>query len=1044
MGGGSSRYAKNLFLGLAFLGLPCEQWFEGFGVGGTKLKPDALDMGGNDTRIHMTDDMNNEPLDSRIQEMIKEQVAKAFEQATSLLMEEMRGAIKLTLEDILKEKEREPQGCTLKEFMGDVQRASVNWKGEGMAFESLKGERMTEEFPLMRQTTESIDELAGAFFDRAKFCPDVVSTEKAKIDRFYTMLTVEFRDSISPSSFTTLVDLINRCREKEEELRRLEVKRGSGKLWISTVRTMAVGGRTGRRGGRTGRVRKPPLNQRHEEEESVHVEHIESVHLEHTESVYETDVTPTGDGNQGSLQLEPEVRDAIAHEVVLTLKNVLPDLLSEALKKIKEEDEGNNEEKVYDSDGDEVRVEPSNRGCTYKGFKDGDLPKFDGSKDSVATFEWIERMNVVINISECRPYQAVKYVAKSFTNEALSWWRNIQRTKSPNSLARMTWEDLKKLIIQNFYPQNEIDRMENEFLNFKAGSKTHRQYTSRVRVHVKANLPSTFESVVNLSGIVYDDYANEDTTPEAPKRRWENSFKRSGKGNYTAEVKKPRAEGYEVCKKCSKKHQGECLMGSTKCYKCGRPDYSRDCLKDVKCQSCGRHGHLTRDCRRTRQSGTGKEKEAEKEQPKARTRAYALTEEEASGNPDVVSGREVVLTLKNVLPDLLSEALKKIKEEDEGNNEEKVYDSDGDEVRVEPSNRGCTYKGFKDGDPPKYDGNKDSVATFEWIERMNAIINISECRPYQAVKYIAHSLTNEALSWWRNIQRIKSPNALARMTWEYLKKLIIQKFCPQNEIDRVENEFLNFKVGSKTHHQYTSRFNELAQLVPHLVETEERMIKYYVKGLPQRVRVHVKANLPSTFESVVNLSGIVYEDYANEDTAPEAPKRRWEDSFKRSGKGNYTAEYGRPGNYSRDCLKDVKCQSCGRYGYLTRDCRRTRQSGTGKEKEAKKEQPKARTRAYALTEEEARGNPDVVSVFPEDLPGLPPDREIDFQIDLLTGAEPIAKAPHRLAPSEMKELMSRLEELTDKGFIRSSISPWGAPVLFVKKKDGSMRMCIDY
>ncbi|KAI3814190.1 hypothetical protein L1987_18938 [Smallanthus sonchifolius] len=83
-------------------------------------------------------------------------------------------------------------------------------------------------------------------------------------------------------------------------------------------------------------------------------------------------------------------------------------------------------------------------------------------------------------------------------------------------------------------------------------------------------------------------------------------------------------------------------------------------------------------------------------------------------------------------------------------------------------------------------------------------------------------------------------------------------------------------------------------------------------------------------------------------------------------------------------------------------------------------------------------------VFPEDLPGLPPDREIEFQIDLLPGAEPVAKAPYRLAPSKMKELMSQLQELTEKGFIRLSISPWGALVLFVKKKDGSIRMCIDY
>ncbi|GJX44560.1 putative reverse transcriptase domain-containing protein [Tanacetum coccineum] len=87
---------------------------------------------------------------------------------------------------------------------------------------------------------------------------------------------------------------------------------------------------------------------------------------------------------------------------------------------------------------------------------------------------------------------------------------------------------------------------------------------------------------------------------------------------------------------------------------------------------------------------------------------------------------------------------------------------------------------------------------------------------------------------------------------------------------------------------------------------------------------------------------------------------------------------------------------------------------------------------------------DFPEVFPEDLPGLPPTRPVEFQIDLVPGAAPVARAPYRLAPSEMKELSEQLQELSDKGFIRPSSSPWGAPVLFVKKKDGSFRMCIDY
>nr|GEW51265.1 putative reverse transcriptase domain-containing protein [Tanacetum cinerariifolium] len=80
----------------------------------------------------------------------------------------------------------------------------------------------------------------------------------------------------------------------------------------------------------------------------------------------------------------------------------------------------------------------------------------------------------------------------------------------------------------------------------------------------------------------------------------------------------------------------------------------------------------------------------------------------------------------------------------------------------------------------------------------------------------------------------------------------------------------------------------------------------------------------------------------------------------------------------------------------------------------------------------------------EELPGTPPTRLVEFQIDLVPGAATVARAPYRLAPSEMKELSKQLKELADKGFIRHSPSPWGALVLFVKKKDGSFQMSIDY
>ncbi|XP_073139103.1 uncharacterized protein [Henckelia pumila] len=107
--------------------------------------------------------------------------------------------------------------------------------------------------------------------------------------------------------------------------------------------------------------------------------------------------------------------------------------------------------------------------------------------------------------------------------------------------------------------------------------------------------------------------------------------------------------------------------------------------------------------------------------------------------------------------------------------------------------------------------------------------------------------------------------------------------------------------------------------------------------------------------------------------------------------------------------------------------------------------------SIALTELPAR--PDVLDVevvrdfedvFPGDVAGIPPDREAEFSIDLIPGTVSISKAPYRLAPTKMNELKEKIQELLDKGFIRPNFSPWGAPVLFVKKNDGSLRLCVDY
>ncbi|GJV51409.1 putative reverse transcriptase domain-containing protein [Tanacetum coccineum] len=161
-------------------------------------------------------------------------------------------------------------------------------------------------------------------------------------------------------------------------------------------------------------------------------------------------------------------------------------------------------------------------------------------------------------------------------------------------------------------------------------------------------------------------------------------------------------------------------------------------------------------------------------------------------------------------------------------------------------------------------------------------------------------------------------------------------------------------------------------------------------------------------------------------------------------------------NYHHDGPCPPKCHRCNIVGHLVRNCRRPTNDNTANNQRGTRTSQKVNCYECGNQGHYKRDCPerknqshknqigDFPEVFPEDLSGLPPTRQVEFQIDLVPGVASIARAPYRLAPSEREELSEQLKELSDKGFISPSSSPWGAPVLFVKKKDGSFRMCIDY
>ncbi|GJZ02287.1 putative reverse transcriptase domain-containing protein, partial [Tanacetum coccineum] len=313
--------------------------------------------------------------------------------------------------------------------------------------------------------------------------------------------------------------------------------------------------------------------------------------------------------------------------------------------------------------------------------------------------------------------------------------------------------------------------------------------------------------------------------------------------------------------------------------------------------------------------------------------------------------------------------------------------------------------------------------------------------------------------WWNSHVMTVSHDAAYAITWADLRKKMTDKMFPK-ELDKIER---------------------------------------YVGGLPDMIHGNIVASKPKPMQEAVEMATelmdkkviIIAERQAEnkrkfENTSRNNQNQQQQNKRQNTGRA-YTVgsgdkkQYGGSKplcskcNYHHDGSCATKCHKCNKFGHFTRDCRSAgnannanNQRGTGSGQKPtcfecgvqghfKRECPKLKNNkncgnqvgndkapAKVYVVGHVGTNPD--SNIVTGLAGsLPPTRQVEFQIDLDNLVpHTVRMVPYRLAPSEMKELSEQLKELSDKGFIRPSSSPWGAPVLFVKKKDGSFRMCIDY
>ncbi|GJW45268.1 putative reverse transcriptase domain-containing protein [Tanacetum coccineum] len=298
-----------------------------------------------------------------------------------------------------------------------------------------------------------------------------------------------------------------------------------------------------------------------------------------------------------------------------------------------------------------------------------------------------------------------------------------------------------------------------------------------------------------------------------------------------------------------------------------------------------------------------------------------------------------------------------------------------------------------------------------------------------------------------------------QITWTELKRLLTNKYCPRTEIRKMEEELYNLIVKGNDLKPYVRRFQELTVLCPNMVPNNDKLLEAFIGGLPRSIEGNVTASKPQTLEEAINIAQRLMDQVTKHAPMQVSSdnKRKFDNrrTFNNSSRSNNN--YRNTNNRYNNRQKQNRRQEAGR-AYAITSSENGRMGHLSKNCESKK--PATRSNQLLVTvvchacvmekksdEKKLEDIPVVKEfpdVFPEDLPGLPPVRQVEFQIDLIPGAAPVARTPYRLAPSEMQELSNQLQELTDRGFIRPSTSPWGAPVLFVKKKDGSFRMCIDY
>ncbi|XP_071727227.1 uncharacterized protein [Rutidosis leptorrhynchoides] len=704
--------------------------------------------------------------------------------------------------------------------------------------------------------------------------------------------------------------------------------------------------------------------------------------------------------------------------------------------------------------------------CTFKQFMDCKTSEYSGHRDPIVTMNWLREVERALKACQCEPELRVTYASRLLKNRAMVWWDTITAPLTEEQLNQVTWEQFSAKVQEQYCTAFDINRLKQEFMQMTMTEEmtvdeAFEQFMDKLR------LATTLSQAHMLAKVTESDIKSAKSVKTESVSQVKPAASQSSQQSKKSSRFKPKGQSSQGgsmsssqktwCRMCKSSHSGQCTTLTKRCLHCGTVGHEpQDCsFKNNVCWNCQKEGHRSAECPAVRKSysgvGSGSGVRAvsaggssasfvgqkRKNPPQPEARAFQMSVDAATATDDAITGMFLVNSVParvlfdcgancsfvsttfcaklNVPVSVINEPLS-------------VEVGDGRTVPVTKFVSGITID---------IEGSLFPVTCLVMpIPSFDVVLGMNWLSDHKASIKCDRKVISFPVDGGKRV--------VARGDRGGFRCPLLSMMKAQKSLSKGCDSFLAYVIDVKKEKKVVSDIPVVSEY-PEVFPDELpglppiREVEYKIELMPGATPVAkaqyrlAPSEIPGeTFKidlipvELGSFDVIVGMDWMSKIGA-EVVCAKKAIRIPRKDKTPVMI-YGEKGNSKLKLISYLKAQKClkkGCYAILAH----VNKLETKEKVKSINDVPVAR---------------DFPEVFPEKLPGLPPFRSVEFQIDLVPGAAPVARAPYRLAPSELKELQSQLKELLDHGFIRPSTSPWGAPILFVKKKDGSFRMCIDY